>query len=66
MCGMTSTMGQMILWRAVQGFIGGGMVPTVFASAYAIFPRSQQPIVTPLIGLVATIAPTIARPSAAI
>ena len=59
MCGLTSTMGQMIVWRALQGFIGGGMVPTVFASAYSIFPRSKQPIVTPLIGLVATLAPTI-------
>jgi MFS transporter, DHA2 family, multidrug resistance protein len=59
MCGLTSTMNQMIIWRAVQGFIGGGMVPTVFASAYSIFPRSKQPIVTPIIGLVATLAPTI-------
>ncbi len=59
MCGLTSTMGQMIVWRALQGFIGGGMVPAVFASAYSIFPRSKQPIVTPLIGLVATLAPTI-------
>ena len=59
MCGLTTTMGQMIVWRAVQGFIGGGMVPTVFASAYAIFPRSRQPVITPIIGLVATLAPTI-------
>src|SRR6202451_1951767 len=50
-CGLTSSMSQMIVWRAVQGFIGGGMVPTVFASAYAIFPRSKQPVITPLIGL---------------
>src|ERR1700745_212440 len=28
MCGLTSTIGEMILWRAVQGFIGGGMIPT--------------------------------------
>src|SRR5258705_12709349 len=34
MCGLSSTMDQMIVWRALQGFIGGGMVPTVFASAY--------------------------------
>jgi MFS transporter, DHA2 family, multidrug resistance protein len=59
MCGLTSTMNQMIVWRAVQGFIGGGMVPTVFASAYSIFPLSKQPVVTPIIGLVATLAPTI-------
>ena len=59
MCGLTSTMNEMIVWRALQGFIGGGMVPTVFASAYAIFPRSRQPVITPMIGLVATLAPTI-------
>jgi DHA2 family multidrug resistance protein len=59
MCGLSSTMGQMIVWRALQGFIGGGMVPTVFASAYSIFPRRLQPVITPMIGLVATLAPTI-------
>ena len=30
---------QMIVWRALQGFIGGGMIPTVFAAALPIFPR---------------------------
>ncbi|EKS36612.1 MAG: DHA2 family efflux MFS transporter permease subunit [Bradyrhizobiaceae bacterium] len=59
MCGLTSTIEQMILWRAVQGFLGAGMIPTVFASAYTIFPRSKMPMVTPIIGLVATLAPTV-------
>src|ERR1700684_3440404 len=59
MCGLTSSMEQMIVWRAIQGFIGGGMVPTVFASAYIIFPRSRMSVVVPMIGLVATLAPTI-------
>jgi DHA2 family multidrug resistance protein len=49
----------MIVWRALQGFIGGGMIPTVFASAFTIFPRSKQPFIAPIIGLVATLAPTI-------
>ncbi len=59
MCGLTSSIDQMIVWRAIQGFIGGGMIPTVFASAFLIFPRSKQPIISPMIGLVATLAPTI-------
>jgi DHA2 family multidrug resistance protein len=59
MCGLTSSMNEMIFWRAVQGFIGGGMVPTVFASIYTIFPRSKQAMFVPVIGLVATLAPTI-------
>src|SRR6201982_1666428 len=59
LCGFASTIEQMILWRAVQGFLGGGMVPTVFVSAYTVFPRSKFYIVGPIIGLVATLAPTI-------
>ena len=59
MCGMTSSIDEMIIWRALQGFIGGGMIPTVFASAYLIFPASRQAFITPLIGLVATLAPTV-------
>jgi DHA2 family multidrug resistance protein len=59
MCGFTSSIGEMIAWRAVQGFIGGGMIPTVFAAAFTVFPPSRQAMVTPLIGLIATLAPTI-------
>src|SRR5207253_929867 len=58
-CGFASTIEQMILWRAIQGFLGAGMIPTVFASAYTVYPRSKFHIVAPLIGLVATLAPTI-------
>src|SRR5450432_3689722 len=58
-CGFTSSIEQMILWRAIQGFLGAGMIPTVFASAYTVFPRSKFHIVGPIIGLVATLAPTV-------
>jgi DHA2 family multidrug resistance protein len=59
MCAQSTSIDGMIVWRALQGFIGGGMIPTVFASAFTIFPRDKQPIVAPVIGLVATLAPTI-------
>src|SRR5438477_1890744 len=59
LCGLASTIEQMILWRAIQGFLGAGMIPTVFASAYTVFPRSKFYIVGPIIGLVATLAPTV-------
>ena len=59
LCGFASSIEQMILWRAIQGFLGAGMIPTVFASAYTVFPRSKFHIVGPIIGLVATLAPTI-------
>jgi DHA2 family multidrug resistance protein len=59
LCGFASSIEQMIVWRALQGFLGAGMIPTVFASAYTVFPRSKFHIVGPIIGLVATLAPTI-------
>ncbi len=59
LCGTASSINEMILWRAVQGFIGGGMIPTVFATAYIVFPRSRITLIAPVIGLVATLAPTI-------
>ncbi len=59
LCAQATSIDQMIVFRALQGFIGGGMIPTVFASAFTIFPRSKQPIIAPIIGLVATLAPTI-------
>src|SRR6187200_263207 len=59
LCGFASTIEQMIVWRAIQGFMGAGMLPTVFASAYTVFPLSKFYIVGPIIGLVATLAPTV-------
>ena len=47
MCAHANSIEEMILWRALQGFIGGGMIPTVFASAFTIFPRDKQPIIAP-------------------
>src|SRR5438067_3928028 len=59
MCAHASSIDEMIVWRALQGFIGGAMIPSVFAATFTIFPADKRPIVTPLIGLIATIAPTI-------
>jgi len=59
MCGTSSSINSMILWRALQGFIGGGMVPTVFATAYLLFQGPRQQMVAPVVGLIATLAPTI-------
>ncbi|HUO54946.1 MAG TPA: DHA2 family efflux MFS transporter permease subunit, partial [Rhodoblastus sp.] len=58
-CSSATSINEMIVWRALQGFIGGAMIPGVFAAAYSIFPRDKTIIVAPIIGLVATLAPTI-------
>src|SRR4051812_27740292 len=59
MCAQATSINDMIAYRALQGFIGGAMIPSVFAATFTIFPPEKRPVVTPLIGLIATIAPTI-------
>jgi DHA2 family multidrug resistance protein len=58
-CAFAWDINSMILFRAFQGFLGGAMIPTVFATSFTLFPRRIQPQVSVLIGLTATLAPTI-------
>ncbi len=59
LCATSGSISEMIVWRALQGFLGGGMIPSVFAAAFTIFPPSKRNIVSPIIGLIATLAPTV-------
>lgn len=58
-CALATNLETMIVLRALQGFLGGAMIPTVFASTYMMFPREKMAGATVIIGLVATLAPTI-------
>ncbi len=59
MCSLATNIESMILFRALQGFFGGAMIPTVFGIIYIIFPPEKRPIITVVIGLVVTVAPTL-------
>lgn len=59
LCATATSIEQMIVYRALQGFIGGGMIPTAFAAAYTVFPKKAQPPVMALVGLTVTLAPTV-------
>lgn len=56
-CALSWNLSSMIVFRALQGFFGGAMIPTVFAVIFIIFPLSIRPYVTVVIGLVVTVAP---------
>jgi DHA2 family multidrug resistance protein len=58
-CAFSSNLGTMIVFRAAQGFIGGAMIPTVFAASFMLFPPAKRAGATVIIGLTATLAPTI-------
>lgn len=59
LCASAGSMGEIIVWRALQGFIGGAMIPTVFATAFLMFPGRERMRVQVLVSLCATMAPTI-------
>ena len=57
--GFAGSMNEMILARVVQGFIGGAMIPTVFATAFTVFPAAVRDKTMVIMGLIVTLAPTI-------
>ncbi len=58
-CAMATDLSTLVVARAAQGFLGGAMIPTVFATSFTIFPPQQRAMATVMTGLVATLAPTI-------
>lgn len=58
-CAFAWSIESMILFRALQGFLGGAMIPTVFATSFKVFPPERRAAVSVMIGLVATMAPTL-------
>lgn len=59
LCAFAWNIESMIVLRAVQGFLGGAMIPMVFSTSYILFPPRMQAGVSVLIGLTATMAPTL-------
>ncbi len=59
LCATATSLGEMVVYRAAQGFIGGAMIPTVFATSFMLFPGPKRAQISVLIGLTATLAPTI-------
>jgi len=59
LCGSASNIESMIAFRALQGFLGGAMIPTVFTTAFLLFQGRQRASAAALIGMIATLAPTL-------
>ena len=58
-CGLAPNMETLIVLRAVQGFVGGAMIPLVFSTSITAFPRSRAAQLSAGIGLIVTLAPTV-------
>jgi len=58
-CGFAWNIESMIVSRAVQGFVGGAMIPTVFATGYVLFTGKQRAMIPAILGMVSVLAPTL-------
>jgi MFS transporter, DHA2 family, multidrug resistance protein len=59
LCATAASLGQMIVFRAMQGFSGGAMMPLVFPVIYTKFRMPQLATVMVLISLILTMSSTL-------
>jgi len=59
LCGWAWDINSMIVFRALQGFLGGAMIPTVFTTAFFYFKGHQRVIAAAVVGALASLAPTL-------
>ncbi len=58
-CGQATSLSQMIVLRALQGFSGGVMIPLAFTIIVAMLPPSKRPVGLAGFAITATFAPAI-------
>jgi len=59
LCGLAGSLGQLILFRVIQGLAGGGLQPSSQGVLLDAFPREKQGVAMTLFGFAALIAPVI-------
>ncbi|VVE77496.1 EmrB/QacA family drug resistance transporter [Pandoraea sputorum] len=59
LCGAAWNIQSMIAFRALQGFLGGSMIPLVFTTAFAFFSGPQRVVAAAVIGGLSSLAPTL-------
>ena len=59
LCGISTSLGEMIVWRAGQGFTGGVFIPTALTIIITYMPKNLQGVGQAMFGLTATLAPAI-------
>lgn len=59
LCGLAWNIQSMIAFRALQGFLGGSMIPMVFTTAFVFFAGPQRVIAAATVGGLSSLAPTL-------
>lgn len=58
-CAFAWNLPSMIVFRCLQGFLGGAMIPVTFTVIFILFPPRLQAAMGIVTGLIVTIAPTV-------
>ncbi|HEY3638391.1 MAG TPA: DHA2 family efflux MFS transporter permease subunit [Rhizomicrobium sp.] len=58
-CAASGSFHVLMVWRVVQGFSGGTLIPAVFSAVFLLFPHRLQGIATTIAGVLAVLAPTV-------
>ncbi len=58
-CAASSSFVPLVVWRTLQGFCGGVIIPTVFAAGFKMFPEALQARALLLAGALAMLAPSL-------
>ena len=60
LCGLSRSLGEIVLWRIGQGMAGAALISTAQATVVEIFPVSQQGLVQSVFGFSVLLAPAVA------
>lgn len=59
MCSLAWDLPSLVVFRAIQGFVGAPMIPLTMAATYIVMPRSHQLMAGALMGMVVTTASSL-------
>lgn len=59
LCATATSIEQMIVYRALQGFLGGAMIPTVYAASFIMFGRKRSGGIVVWTSMLVILAPTL-------
>jgi MFS transporter, DHA2 family, multidrug resistance protein len=58
-CGLSTGFAALVLFRVIQGFCGGMLIPAVFTAVFVLFPERARVLPTTIAGVFAVLAPTL-------
>lgn len=59
LCGLSNSLGMLVLFRILQGFAGGPLIPLSSAMMISVFPRDKTHVALAIWGLMTVVAPIL-------